>query len=186
MNENAQITGIYTITECDCSTPEAMTSWREILEESGKKSFRKKLERHHERFAIRKETVKNLVTTAGFGALLDPLVNDTPSIDPWIKYGAIGTGTTAVSEANTTLATEVFRATLASQYKSGNVAYNTFLAGNGDANGNTITEFGLFCGSATGTANSGTLFSRVLISPSFAKTSAKTLTIEVSHTFSNS
>ncbi|MEI7510601.1 MAG: hypothetical protein WCJ84_00405 [Candidatus Peregrinibacteria bacterium] len=180
--------GMYTIVECDASSSLAkkMVGRIEMLIAEGRE-FRKELEKYHAKFAIRKEVVKNIVPDVGFANIAEYCINASPagSFSPKIAYGAVGTGSSAPASGDTQLGTEVYRATITSQSRVGNVIYNTLFIGLSSANGYTISEFGLFSGSASGTANSGTIFSRILVSPTFSKTSAKTMTIDTSHTFSN-
>jgi len=95
-------------------------------------------------------------------------------------YGAIGTGTNPAILANTTLQTEYFRKALSVRTPDGTTAvlrmYMTTSEGN-----IAITEYGVFGEEASASADSGTLFERVIISKT--KTSAKTLTIESRITF---
>lgn len=79
-----------------------------------------------------------------------------------IKYFAFGTGTTPAAATDTQLEDEQFRKqiTQLSQPTDGQVVSLVSLGYN-DANF-TITEIGVFCGDdATGSANTGTLLSRV-------------------------
>jgi hypothetical protein len=76
---------------------------------------------------------------------------------------------------DTTLGTEVFRDVFTSKtYAAGQIIIKYFLA-SGSANGNTLTEAGLFGDDATGAADSGTLFARVVHS-GVAKTSSIAIT----------
>lgn len=89
------------------------------------------------------------------------------------NYFAVGTGTGTVAATDTQLFTEGFRKSITSSSVSGNqVDFSTFFAA-ADANF-TFTEAGLFGNGATGTANSGTLFTHAAYS--YAKTNTVTLT----------
>jgi len=76
------------------------------------------------------------------------------------------------------LDTETYRTTTASSTNSNNVAYVTAFYTATECNG-TYKEAGLFC-NGTGAADSGVLFSRVLLNaPSgIAKTVTETLTVD--------
>lgn len=190
MGLKPSIRGNYKFVECDCSSVEAKEFSEKISKsiKNGEKNVREMIREFHSLFAIRKWEKKNIVPNVGLNILsyaLSPIPVEAGK-DPRITYAAVGTGTTTPALEDTTLETEVFRTTISSQSNNANVAYNTLFLGYSDANGYDLSEMGLFCGDASATADSGKLFSHVLVSPVFAKTDAKTLTIDVSHTFSNS
>lgn len=153
------------------------------------KNMGKEIDLFHKQFATKKEIVKNLVPATGLEVLANAIV-ETPPVDaitgapvaydlnPRVTHGAVGIGLTAPANGDTTLENEIYRQTISSQSKNGNVGYNTFFLGLNEANGNDISEFGLFCGD-----DGNRLFSRILVVPVFAKTVDKTLTVDVSHTF---
>ena len=85
---------------------------------------------------------------------------------------AVGTGTVAAVKQNTQLGTEVFRKAVTSlEYldsvlavsatPTDHIQFTTQLTSS-EANGNTLTEFGLFGGAASATVNSGFLMDRVV------------------------
>lgn len=89
----------------------------------------------------------------------DALFGDT--VDVGIDYFAIGSGTNAVTGAETQLQTEVLRVPLSSITKNGTVDLDA-IADILDTDGaQTIREIGFFA-NATSTPNSGTLVTRVL------------------------
>ena len=106
---------------------------------------------------------RNLIVTVGKQLIGDMLI-DVAGYDTGITYCAIGTGSAAPAVGNTTLATEAgTRQTITTKSRSGNViSLRTFFAAaNCSIN---IAESGLFGHStATGTANTGVLFSRSLV-----------------------
>ena len=120
----------------------------------------------------------NIIPTVGRTLLANNLTNSSPDNDPRINYTALGTGSTAVANTDTTLDTETYRTTTASSTNSNNVAYVTAFYTATECNG-TYKEAGLFC-NGTGAADSGVLFSRVLLNaPSgIAKTVTETLTVD--------
>ena len=120
--------------------------------------------------------IKNIIPTVGKIAIARRLRNAaSQSNEGMITYGAVGTGTTPAAATDTTLETELFRKILAQRTNDNNECtfrmYMTTSEGNG-----TLTEYGLFGEAASASADSGTLFERVIISKT--KTSSKTLTIE--------
>lgn len=123
------------------------------------------------------QVLDNLIVTAGKSAIAARLAGDTAVANRGeITYGAVGTGTTAPTLADTTLETELVRKLLALRSFSANVATLRMFLTTAEGNG-TLKEFGLFGEDASITADSGTMFNRLLIDR--VKTSANTLTIEV-------
>ena len=119
--------------------------------------------------------IKNLITSAGKVAILRRLKNaGTKSNEGIITYGVVGTGTTAPAITDIKLVTELYRKSLSSGSITGTTLelhlFLTTTQGNG-----SIEEFGWVGEDASGSADTGTLFNRVLIS--YTKTTAKTLTI---------
>lgn len=87
-----------------------------------------------------------------------------------ISHFAVGTGTNDPASSDTALQTEVYRAALTKKTSSsGQVGYQQYL-GSAEANGNTLTEAGLF-----NQAAGGMLFARVK-HQTLAKTAAITVT----------
>ena len=103
--------------------------------------------------------VHNLIVSSG-KALVGDMLKD--SEDVGLTYHAIGTGTTAVMVGDTTLTTESARKAWTTKARTTNtVTYSVFYtAAQATAN---IKEAGIFGGTtASGTANSGTLFAHYL------------------------
>lgn len=122
------------------------------------------------------EYIPNLIPTVGRAAIARRLRNALAvSNEGIITYGAVGTGTTAPLNADTTLETEIERKQIASSSNADNVLTIRTFFSTSEANGD-LKEFGLFGEDATGVVDSGTLFERVAIDRT--KTAAKTLTIE--------
>lgn len=99
-----------------------------------------------------------------FTELITALNGNTLTLpDVKIKYLAIGDGTTAVQDDDTTLDNELFRCPISDQYTDTNgVLTSEFVITNTDFVG-TIEEWGIFAGSsATGTADTGKLIARKL------------------------
>lgn len=116
----------------------------------------------------------NLIPTVGRTLIANNLTSSSPDNDPRINYVALGTGTTAPANNDTTLETETYRNTVASETNANNVAYITGFF-NATENDGTYKEVGLFA-DATGVADSGILFSRVAID--ITKSNTETLTID--------
>lgn len=101
-------------------------------------------------------------------------------------YIALGSNTTAPAAGDTQLGTEVVRKTATSTTFSGAVGYVSVFFAAGEATG-THREFGLFgngnASAASGTANTGILFSHV--AANITVSSVETLTCQFSITFSS-
>lgn len=114
----------------------------------------------------------NMVVDTGKNSIASRL-RGTDSVGV-ITYCAVGTGGTAPTEANTKLQTELLRKLISVRSVDGNDAiFETFFTTE-EANG-TLLEAGLFGDAATATADSGTLFCRVIINRT--KTSNDTLSL---------
>ena len=105
----------------------------------------------------------NLIVTVG-KTLLAEILTDQPGYDTGFTYQAIGTSNTAVNVADTQLTTETARQIVTSRtFTTGQATFTTFFtAAQSTYN---IKEGGMFGHStASGTANSGVLFSHWLVS----------------------
>ena len=123
----------------------------------------------------------SILPTVGRALVAAHLGTNSPSpASLLVNYSAVGTGTNAPANGDTTLQTETARTVIASRTSSSNVAYITGFYGATDVSG-TLKEAGLFIG-ATATSNSGTLFSRVAIN--VTKSSTETLTLDWTITIS--
>ena len=118
----------------------------------------------------------NVVTTAGL-ARLAALIAGTGATAP--THMAVGTGATAATAGDTTLATEVDRNALVATTAAGAVVtYRAFWA-KGDGNTNTLAEVGLF-----DAASVGTLIARTILSSTVVKNNTKALSISWTFTLS--
>lgn len=123
----------------------------------------------------------NLIPTSGRAAIASWLTNASPTpASILVNYGGIGTGTTAPANGDVQLQTETYRKAIASTTSASNIAYFTQFFTAAEVSG-TFREAGLFM-SGTGTANSGTLLSRVAIN--ITKAVTETMTIDVTLTIS--
>ena len=126
--------------------------------------------------AIISPWISNLIPTVGRTAIARRLRNAGTKVNEGIiTYGAVGTDSTPALNSNTQLVNEIFRKLLSTTYNTDNVVRLRVFLTTSQGNG-TLREYGLFGEDATGVANSGTLFERVIINK--VKTTAKTLTIE--------
>jgi hypothetical protein len=110
---------------------------------------------------IKTEELHNRLMNAALQELVKPLTGTAANLE--IKYLALGTGTTAVTDNDTSLATEIFRTpdTSLSANATGQIT-SEFIVLSSDATA-TISEIGIFGGtSATLTANVGICISRIL------------------------
>ena len=122
----------------------------------------------------------NLIPTVGRAMIVNNLTNVAPTNSMLVNYAALGSGTTAPANADTTLQTEVYRNLVASRSEADNVGYVTAFFNATETTG-TYKEAGIFC-DATGIANSGILLSRVAIN--ITKSSSESLTLDWSITIS--
>jgi hypothetical protein len=124
--------------------------------------------------------VSNQVVLAARSELAKRLVG-SPAYTGTINYGALGTGVTAIADANTQLATEVARVLVATATQTNDQAAIDFYFSKSSTNG-TYQEFGTFI-DGTGSANSGLLFNRALTG-GWTKSSLEAMTVSVQLTFS--
>ncbi len=130
---------------------------------------------------LRVHLFHNIVPTVGRAAIAMHLSNVTPSPSTLMaNYSAVGTGTDAPDNADTTLQTETARTVVASRTNSSNVAYITGFFGATDVSG-TLREAALFI-AGTASADTGTLLSRVAIN--ITKAVTETLTLDWTITIS--
>jgi len=110
---------------------------------------------------LREENIKNRVMNTALDELIKVLNGETTDLE--ISYMALGTGSTAVTNTDTKLATEIFRTPLTEKTVSGTGQLTTtFIVLDVEAV-SQIEEIGIFGGStATGTVDAGTLISRIL------------------------
>lgn len=126
-------------------------------------------------------TKENLIPDVARTAIANWLTNASPSpASIRLNYTALGTGTNTPANADTQLQTETYRKAIASESNTNNVVYATAFYTTTETTG-TYREAGIFM-NASGTANSGTLFSRIAIN--ITKNSTTTLTIDYTVTIS--
>jgi hypothetical protein len=110
----------------------------------------------------------NLVTQAGFNMVRDFLANLAPS---GLRYFALGTGVAVPTPTDTALGAELLRDIFTGYTIGTGVLTFTYFLGTTIANGNTLSEIGLFT-----TVTGGILFARALLSPVIVKTVSRQVT----------
>lgn len=124
---------------------------------------------------LRVQKYHNIIPTVGRAAIANSLTHSSPSpANIRVNYVALGTGTNAPANSDTTLQTETYRNTVASQTNASNIAYQTGFFSATETSG-TFREAGLFM-VGTASANTGTLLSRVAIN--ITKSTSETLTLD--------
>lgn len=115
------------------------------------------------------DIIKNIITDVALNKEIEILLGNAPDME--IQYFAFGTSSTAPAVSDTQLGSESARfqpTTAFTRTSIGRTEGSVFLTST-DLVGVSIREIGVFCGSsATGSANTGTLLSRILWS--FEKT----------------
>ena len=132
------------------------------------------------KFMTREMVVENIVVTVGRSVIAQRLANTT-IYTGIINYGALGSSSSAVNNADTQLGTEVFRKVVASASYTTNNAYIDFFYSKADTNG-TYNEFGTFI-DGTGAANSGQMFTHALTG-GWTKSSSESMTVSAQYTIS--
>ena len=125
---------------------------------------------------IRSEIIPNRIMDAALNAMADILDGVAPDIE--IKYLAVGTGNTPVTDTDATLDTEIFRTqpTVDPARVSTGVIETTFMLLDSEAVGD-LKEIGIFAGAAaSATVDTGTLIARVLWTKT--KSSAEEISIK--------
>ena len=119
----------------------------------------------------------NIIVTTGRDRIAALFAQDSSAFPSHI---AIGTGSVAVVVGDTALGTEVKRNAIGADSAISGVATFRVFFSKSDANGNTIAEAGVFDQSS-----GGTMFSRLLISPTITKTSSVSINITWTYTFAD-
>jgi hypothetical protein len=107
------------------------------------------------------ERIKNRVMNAAINQLADVFTGASPNLE--IKWLAVGTSSTAVTDADTQLGNEIFRtqATVSPTRVATGQIETEFTILESEAIG-TLREIGVFGGNATSAKDSGTLISRII------------------------
>lgn len=123
----------------------------------------------------------NLVPTIGRNVIARRLAADL-TYTGTVNYAALGSNATVPTNGDTQLGTETYRKTIDSATFTNNVAYLSVFIASGVATA-THSEAGLFIDGGAG-ANTGQLFSHVLLSPPVVKSALSSLTLDVTLTIS--
>ena len=131
----------------------------------------------------KREVVKNIVPTVARTAMARQLAGNN-STEMQGTYVALGTGTTTPTNGDTTLETETYRKALSSGINSNNIASLTGFFTAAEVSG-TFREAAIFGdgadSTASGSADTGIMYSRVAIN--ITKSATETLTITWQLTF---
>lgn len=157
-----------------------------------------KITGHIQDYAIYKDGSKELIHESynlivnTIGVLISALMKQDSTHKNNTMYWAVGTGTTAVTELDTALETEVYRKAIEAanmSYISGgnptgtptNILRITLIFTESEANAN-LTEFGIFGGNATSSAGSGIMINHK-VHAVIAKTASYQLQRVITFTF---
>ena len=112
---------------------------------------------------VKTEILHNQITNVALNALINALDNIDPNLE--LKYIAIGTDDSPLDPSDTTLGTEIFRASVDTSNNNATGEFTTtFTILDSEAVG-SWREIAFFCGdSATASANTGIMLSRLLYS----------------------
>lgn len=124
---------------------------------------------------IRELVVHNQVVLAARSEMAKRLIG-TQVYTGTVNYGAIGTGGTLVTDADTTLDTEAARVMIATKTQTDDEVSLDFYFNKASANG-TFEEFGLFI-DGTASADSGLMFNRALTG-GWVKSSLEAMTVSI-------
>ena len=125
---------------------------------------------------LHRQRVHNLVVTAGRNLLRDFLNGDAVT---GLTHFAVGTDATAAAATDTTLGAEVFRDALTAKVEDTAKLTCRYYLASGDANGDTLAEAGLLTA-----AVAGTMYARVVLASTIAKTTSIAVTFTWELTFS--
>jgi len=120
-------------------------------------------------------TFENRIVMVGREVFTRRLTNDL-TYTGVINYGALGSGSTAISDADIKLDTEVKRKAVATYARTTDSATIRFYYSKADTSG-TYNEFGTFI-DGTASADSGQMFNRVLTG-GWTKSASESLTVTV-------
>lgn len=171
------IKGVVTLSSFVLDTPEAIEidSILESAFDMQAEKYAGYVQRLKEICEVRSFSFQNQVVLSGRSIFARLLVDDTTYTGE-ITHGALGTGSTAVSDADTVLDTEAVRKQIASRTRTDDSVVIDFYYSKSDGNG-TYEEFGTFI-DGTGTVDTGQLFNRVLTG-GWTKSSSEALTVSI-------
>lgn len=142
--------------------------------------FRDKLDMLHKMCEIDVYKHKNIIPTVGREMIANNLSSSTPDNDMRINYTALGTDNTTPANGQTTLISESYRKAVASSTNADNVAYLSAFYSADETSG-TFYEHALFS-NGTASADTGVMFSRVLLNSGLGITKSLTETLTIDYT----
>lgn len=122
---------------------------------------------------VSRQILSNLTVLAGRNLIRDFLNGDAVT---GLTHFAVGTGTTAPVAGDTTLGAEQFRDVITTLTKDAAKLTVTYYLASGSANGNTLTEAGIFTTDVDGTMYSRALYTGIAKTASIAVTYSWDLT----------
>lgn len=177
--EGLTLKGIYYFTKAQIQTKEQWQLIKMIdqLRSQGKE-FMPLVRQLNSICKVDRMIFENIIPTCARTMLANNLTNTAPDNTLLVKYIALGTDNTAVTNGDTTLGTEIYRNSVASKTNSNNIGYVSGFFNATECN-DTYYEAGIFC-DATSAVDNGILLSHVLIdAPSgVVKSNTTTLTID--------
>ena len=181
-----QSSGMYILTLLDDEILRSLPNWRDYFELSKYSLARRKRAFDKIPGLVKERTVQvNLNPSVGLRQLAKALSNNIAGVSEiTVNYSALGTGVTAPAAGDTQLQTETFRKTISSvTYGTSDTKFYATAFYTAPETSGTFREVGLFI-NGTGTANSGTLWSRAAINVTKALT--ESLTVDYIDTFTSS
>jgi hypothetical protein len=177
LDERAGIRGTVTIQTFKIDTPRAQEIDAVLSSARGVPSdYYRRLVKELQQIGGGPITVKhNLVVLASRAEMTKRLAG-TAAYSGAINYGALGTGSTAVSDSDTALDTEVARKLYATRTQTDDSLVLDFYYSKADTNG-TYQEFGAFIDGES-SVDTGLLFNRVLTG-GWSKTSLEAMTVSL-------
>lgn len=156
-----------------CEEAESIDAYLKTAIDIPTEEFDRLFNRLKEICKFREQTFRNQVVSVGRQCFTARLINEL-TYTGVINYGALGTSSTAVSDAQTTLVAEVKRKGVATRTRVANTATIRFFYSKSDTSG-TYEEFSTFI-DGTATVDTGQMFNRVLTG-GWTKSSSESLTV---------
>jgi len=189
-NQNIKTVNIKVV-KSDVSSDKSKSLYKKIERKISKgKGVANDIKELNEKYSIQKFEATNKLPMDG--RKLIPLAWDNQETNLFVNYAAVGTDSTAATDSDTQLGSEIFRRQIASHTigtsSDADKFYPTAFFGATDFSG-TVEEVGLFI-QGTSSANSGYLFSRFSSSDTaelpVTKSSTETLSCEYTITTTSS
>lgn len=179
ISQGIKLMGVYTSTLVTIDTPKKIQLVYQInwLRERGY-PYMHLVQQLNAMAGAKKYKDTNLIVTSGLTLIANSLAQTSPDNDPKLDFTSLGTDSTAVNTGQTKLVAETYRRETASASNSGGVVYLSAYYDATETDG-LFKEAGVWA-NATATADSGVLFSRVLLNSGSGinKTTSQTLTLD--------